>query len=68
MMIEVHINGEPKQLATTCSVADMLVHLNIKSRAIAIECNGEIVTRENYPVRLLKAGDQIEVVTLAGGG
>ncbi len=66
--IEVRVNGQPIQLDRGATVTDVLQQLNIPPEASAVELNLEIVPREKYGIQSLEADDQLEIVSLAGGG
>lgn len=66
-MISVTINGEKEQLNDTISLAALLERRN-QGAGVAVAVNGEFVPRSEYPARLLKEGDQIEVVAPMQGG
>ena len=66
--IQVTINGEPRELPRELSVSQLILELKIKTRAIAVERNGELIEKSNHSACLLKDGDQLEIVTLVGGG
>ena len=44
------------------------LELGINNRYCAVERNRELVPRETHPQCQLQEGDQIEIVTLVGGG
>jgi sulfur carrier protein len=37
-------------------------------KRIAVECNEEIVPRSEYDAFILHSGDEVEIVSLVGGG
>jgi sulfur carrier protein len=49
-------------------VADLLVALNLPTTRVAVEVNRQLVRRAAHASHRLAAGDQVEVVTLVGGG
>ena len=49
-------------------LADLLSDLTIPNRYCAVERNCNVVPREQHAECRLQSGDQIEVVTLVGGG
>jgi sulfur carrier protein len=67
-MISIEFNGETKEVEEGATVSQLLELTQVSSKFCAVELNFEIVPRERYSQTLLKAGDQIEVVTLVGGG
>ncbi len=67
--MQLTINGKPAHFdASTFSVENLVTHLNLIGKRIAIECNGEIVPRSQFSVRQLVEGDQLEIVGAVGGG
>ncbi len=66
-MINLQINGEP-HVSTPQSLPLLLESLGFNLRLIAIEYNGEILHRQFWSETTIKSGDQIEVVTIVGGG
>ena len=63
----VKINGADEQAAGS-SLADWLQAKGYGGRMIAVEYNGEIISRENYPQVVLHDGDVVEIVCFMGGG
>ncbi len=63
------INGERQSFAIhTLSIAEWLASRNIEPKFCAIELNGEIVSQRDFDSTFLKDGDEVELVTLVGGG
>jgi sulfur carrier protein len=42
--------------------------VDVPPNYLAVEVNAEVVPREEHAFRVVQAGDQLEVVTLVGGG
>lgn len=66
--MQVLFNGSPRELDPGTTIAGLLASLNLPSRHVAVEINLEVVPREQHERHELRPGDQIEVVTLVGGG
>lgn len=66
--MRIQLNGEPKEIPESWSIADLLADLKIENRYCAVERNRSVVPREQHAACPLQDGDQIEVVTLVGGG
>jgi thiamine biosynthesis protein ThiS len=66
--MRIQLNGEPREIPETWSIADLLSDLKIENRYCAVERNRSVVPREKHAACLLQEGDLIEVVTLVGGG
>ena len=67
-MIELTINGVAKQFPQPLNVVQLVVALELTSKRIAIERNGEIVPRSQFDTVMLISGDQLEIVVAVGGG
>ena len=66
--MEITINGEPREVADDMTVAALLEELEMQPRFLAVERNREIVPRKQHADCRLDDGDQLEIVTLVGGG
>ncbi len=66
--MEVLVNGEPRQLAESATVAQLLDELALVGKRLAVEVNQEIVPRSLHASHKLRAGDRIEIVHAIGGG
>ncbi len=64
----ISINGKKKEVPENFSVENIIEILTLDKDLIAIEVNGEIVKKINYKNHILKEGDEIEILTLIGGG
>lgn len=64
----VTVNGQSRALAAGLTVAALLESLQVTTRHVAVELNGQVVPRSEHATRQLAAGDQLEIVTLVGGG
>ncbi len=63
------VNGEPTDLEPAPrNVEELLLTLGLPRERVAVELNGEIVTRAERAARAVQDGDTVEVVTLVGGG
>ncbi|MCE7915429.1 MAG: sulfur carrier protein ThiS [Nitrosomonas sp. PRO4] len=67
-MIQLTINGQPQQFEAPINVAQLIDHLALQGKRIAIERNGSIVPRSQFSQQMLAHGDQLEVVVAVGGG
>lgn len=66
--MQIVFNGQPRQTADGMTVAALLHELQLAGKPLAVEVNFQLVPREEHEERVLHEGDQLEVVTLAGGG
>ncbi|MFZ2163183.1 MAG: sulfur carrier protein ThiS [Sideroxyarcus sp.] len=67
-MITVSINGEPRQLTASATVAALIEEMGLTGKRIALERNGEIVPRSTFTTQQLASGDKLEIVVAVGGG
>ena len=66
--MEIICNGERRQVPAGISVAELLSTLEVPQRGVAVEVNQRVLSRAEHPSSLLAEGDQVEVVSLVGGG
>lgn len=65
------INGQPREfaeLAASAKVSDLVAILGLKNDRVAIEQNGEIVSRASWTDAAVQPGDKFEIVHFVGGG
>lgn len=66
--MQVHVNGNDRELVEGTTVAQLLEQLELDPRYLAVECNLQLVPRAEHADAVLAEGDRLEVVTLVGGG
>lgn len=66
--MHIKINGENKEVAEDQTIAGLLTSLELNPQQVAVEVNRDLVPREAHAEHTLSDGDQVEVVTLVGGG
>jgi sulfur carrier protein len=66
--VTIFVNGQRRELPRALTVAELLRQLEIAPRGVAVEVNLQLVARGQHAEHLLAAGDQVEIVTLVGGG
>ena len=67
-MITVTINGEPRRFEQALPVRELVDHLGLAGKRIAVERNGEIVPRSQFTACSIADGDRLEIVVAVGGG
>lgn len=67
-MIEIVLNGEPRQVPADLTMDRLLLWLEIDPSRVAVEFNGAIVRKPVWTGIEVAAGSQIEVVWFVGGG
>ena len=66
--MQITLNGQSHEVAETTTISELLVQLGVQTRHVAVEVNLEIMPHPEHPSYVLQEGDQLEVVTLVGGG
>jgi len=57
-----------RQIPIGTTIAELLSELELKAAQVAVEVNTELAPRAEHATHRLRDGDQLEVVTLVGGG
>lgn len=66
--ISVLFNGQTIDVPSGLSISELLQKTEIRSELVAVEVNREIVPRDDHASYIVVEGDEIEAVTLVGGG
>ena len=62
------INGQSQNVQENLSLSELIAQLNMKAERVAVERNGVIVPRNDWPQTALQNGDRLEIVHFVGGG
>lgn len=66
--ITLQVNGEPRTCAAQTPLPDLLQQLGFNPRLVAVEYNGEILHRQHWQTTQIQPNDNLEIVTIVGGG
>jgi len=66
--LTVTLNGESKTFTDVRTIADLLARLELNPKFLAVEQNRELIPRTIHAETNVNEGDEIEIVTLVGGG
>ena len=66
--IKIKVNGKIRSISETYKLSDLIKHLKIPLKKVAIELNREIIDKKNINKIYLKKKDNIEIVHFIGGG
>jgi sulfur carrier protein len=67
--MQIFVNGNAMQLpAETMTVSALVEHMQLTGKRIAVERNGDIVPRSQFPAVQLQGDDKLEIVGAVGGG
>ena len=81
-MIQLIVNGQPQCIPAgdrgeghddeysgrVLNITQLLEHMGLQGKRIAVERNGEIVPRSKFGQPMLADGDRLEIVVAVGGG
>ena len=62
------VNGQDREFSAAITLAQLLEGLAMEPRRVAVELNRRIVPRSRYAATPLADRDELEIVTLVGGG
>ena len=66
--MQIRVNGEDREVAERLVLAGLLEELEIDRTRVAVERNRALVRKAEFDSLVLVDGDELEVVTLVGGG
>lgn len=66
--MDITVNGTARRVPEDTSAAALLQLLELGSQRVAVEVNGDIVTRSRYAEHRLRSGDRVEIIRAVGGG
>ena len=66
--LRVTVNGDEQVLPSRSTVAALVAAMGLEPRGIAVAVDGEVVPRRTWSDRKLRAGEQVEILTIAQGG
>ena len=67
-ILRIQVNGEAREVAEHLTLPELIASLNLKPEQIAVELNQSVVRRAEWPERILREGDKVEIVHFVGGG
>ncbi|CAH2709516.1 Sulfur carrier protein ThiS [Xanthomonas campestris pv. nigromaculans] len=66
--MNIQLNGTPRDVPDDLLLITLLEQEGLSQRRVAVEVNGEIVSRGRHATHQLCAGDVVEIVHALGGG
>lgn len=61
------INGEKLEFKEL-KFSDLLKQRGLEAKFVALELNGEVISRDKFESLVLKENDKVEIVNFVGGG
>jgi len=65
--MKIKVNGDEREVDEATTLRQLVALYNLVPEKVAIELNRRLVRSDKYD-QLLKAGDEVEIVTFVGGG
>ena len=62
------VNGKGREVADEITIAELIDDLSLQPLRVAVERNKQLVPRPSHVRTTLFEDDQLEIVTLVGGG
>lgn len=62
------VNGEEKQCLPNTTLPQFLEQQGMNPKLVAVEYNGQILHRQHWTTTVIAHDDNLEVVTIVGGG
>lgn len=62
------INGQPRQVDSVNTVAELLVSLELDPRQVVVELNEQVIRRADIEQTGVEENDQLEILRFVGGG
>ncbi|MEQ1923246.1 MAG: sulfur carrier protein ThiS [Pyrinomonadaceae bacterium] len=66
--ILITLNGEQLPVKSNIDLETLVNRLELPAKRLAVEINGNVVRRSDWPQTNVSDGDKIEVVHFVGGG
>ena len=66
--MRISVNGRWRETEDGSTVADLLASLSLEPARVAVERNKQLVPRKHHAETALAEQDDLEIVTLVGGG
>ncbi len=67
-MINLTVNGKPRDTDDDVSLEQFLSTIDVNLRFVAVGYNGEVIKKESFSGITLANGDTLEIVRPVGGG
>ncbi|MEA2083035.1 MAG: sulfur carrier protein ThiS [Thermodesulfobacteriota bacterium] len=61
-------NGKEREMNPDIRVAELIRALELDPGSVVVECDGEIVKRDEFEFHPLKEGSVVELIRFVGGG
>jgi len=66
--MNITVNGGEIEINDSATVEDLIIHLALTEKRLAVEVNQSIISKSRHSATLLSANDTIEIIHAIGGG
>jgi thiamine biosynthesis protein ThiS len=66
--MRIMVNGQYREVSAGLSIAELLEEMSLEPLRVAVERNKQLVPRDRHAETALAEADELEIVTLVGGG
>lgn len=66
--MKIMVNGDAMEIKDSATVEDLMIHLALTKKRLAVEVNQNIIAKSRHSKTLLAANDTIEIIHAIGGG
>jgi len=66
--VKIRLNGDAFEIGQPLTISELLTHLQIDSRRVAVEHNLIVLKRATFDTTRLAEGDEVVIVKFVGGG
>jgi len=67
-VMRIRLNGDERRITQDLTVSALLQELDILPDRVVVEVNMEVLEKQDIGHRVLKEGDQVEIMNFIGGG
>jgi thiamine biosynthesis protein ThiS len=67
-VMQIVLNGNETTLPSAMTLAQLLEHVGVDRRLVALAYNGEVIPRDQHEQVRVQDGDAVEIVRMVGGG
>lgn len=66
--MKITCNGEIKKITPNTSLINFIRDLDLNPDTVVAECDGRIISRDDYESLILQEGSVLELIRFVGGG
>jgi thiamine biosynthesis protein ThiS len=66
--LSIFVNGYARQVSGTMTLGELAASCGLDARRLLVELNGQTLSREQWPGRMLQHGDRVEFIRVVAGG